>query len=53
VVGDQMDGNSKERNDMIEEETSNDVFCILGIGHGFDPFGKLVDTSYNILVPIT
>jgi hypothetical protein len=38
-----MEGNSEVGNDVIEEKKRSHVCCIVDGGHGFFPFGKLID----------
>jgi hypothetical protein len=47
-----MEGNFEVGNDMIEETNCIHVLCFVEGGHGFYPFGKVVDNNYNMFVPI-
>jgi hypothetical protein len=38
---------------MVEEKTRCCINDIVESGHGFDPFGKLIDFYDNVLFPIT
>jgi hypothetical protein len=44
---------SRPGNDMVEEKTHYYVSNVFKCGHGFDPFGKISHSHYDVLVSIT
>ena len=52
MVRDELEGYSEPGYDVVEEKTRCSVSGIVEGGHGFRPFGEVIDSNNNVFVTI-
>jgi len=53
MVRDQLFQNSKSSDKMVEEKEGHGSYLIVECRHSLNPFGKIVNCDYNILMVIS